>query len=157
MGVWLHPETQKPTQRRLSNFCFLLPWAEQSSENEASDDPKAKLLLLRDFLNGIQQGCHCLKEPLSNAFGSKHLKKKNKERIWASLLRNWCQKEESSRKREGHINSIVSLYFQLHFECLSYIRYRTRTYHHRAVKSHHQISITLRLSVPFIKKIVKHV
>lgn len=80
------------------------------------------------------------------------LKKKTKKGCGLPLLRNWCQKEESSRKREGHINSIVTLYFQLHFECLSYIRDRTRTYHHRAVKSHHQISIALRLSVPFIEK-----
>lgn len=29
--------------------------------------------------------------------------------MWTSLLRNWCQKEESSRKHEGHINSIGTL------------------------------------------------
>lgn len=117
----LYPEAQKPTQLRIRGCCFLLPWAEQSSENEASDDPKAKLLLLRHLLNGIQLGCHCLKEPLSNAFGSKHLK--NKERMWTYLLRNRCQGEESSRKGEGHITSITILYFQLHIQCLTYSRY----------------------------------
>lgn len=97
MGVWPHPvgslvgctyRHKSPLSQGIADFVSCCIGQNSYQKNETSDDLKAKLLLLRDLPNGMNLLCHGPREPLSNAFGSKH--KKNKERKTVDFLAMTC-------------------------------------------------------------------